>query len=162
MGRLGLPESPHSAVLKEAVAILRGDAALRRCVATWRTWDGSAADRLDVSISHCPAIRLTPGQSPDAFYGPTGMQGAILILAEVAVPGTNACDLYDLWHAVRAAFYPADDTACQAIRDRLIAAGAFTGEAVFPLPRMDVVADADNAFLVGSGQIRIDLRTLTF
>jgi hypothetical protein len=161
MGReLRLPPSPHSLVFRALAKALQNDQVLRREVKAWFDWSGDLKrDGQSLSPSLCPAVSLVPGMGPDQWEGPQGMTSDLVVSIGVAVAGTNADDLFDLYHALRRALYPEDLDERQAIRAALVAAGAeddpeFTQQG-FGLGQTD-----SGPMLVGVGQIRVQMRTL--
>lgn len=160
MNRLNLPTSPHTAMFRKCAQILRTNGPLGQCVKTWFVWDGTAADRLPFGLSLCPSIAIVPGRTGDQFYGPSGFLGQLTLDLTLTVGGTCCDDLFDLYHACQRAFYPTDDAARVAIRLALLDLGADTGEIEFTQPRLGVTVDDSGPFLVGSGQARLDLRTI--
>jgi hypothetical protein len=160
VNRFNLPTSPHTAAFREIVAILKSDARLAQATKTWFLWDGEQTDRLPFGLSLCPTIAIVPGRMTDQFYGPSGFLGQLTLDITVTVGGTRCDDLFDLYHAIQRAIYPADDAARVAIRSALLALGADTGEIEFTQPRLGVAVDDSGPYLVGTGQARLDLRTI--
>lgn len=159
--QLGLDPSPHRLVYRKLVEVLREDPVLSRVVNHWFAWEGETAhDQLDLAVGLCPAISLAPSMGSDRWYGPEAYLGPLHVHVGIAVAGTDADDLLDLYHAVKRAVYPADEAAGIAIHQALVEAGAEAMYLVeFTQGRFGVQADDDGGpMLVGTGQIKIDVK----
>jgi hypothetical protein len=163
----GLRPSPHRLAFRRCVRVMQSDSRLRAAVKTWFVWDGSAADRLDFTLGLCPAVAVVPGRTPDTFLGPSGFLSRLTMEFTLSVAGTNADDLFDLYHAIQRAFWPETDAERVAVRSLLLAldepAGsgrADTGEVVFTQPRFGVAVNDDGPMLVGTGQATLTLETI--
>jgi hypothetical protein len=157
---LRLRSSAHSRVFRELVRILRADPALATNVETWFDWGGNAArDTRPLAVALCPAVSLVPGALADQLEGPRGLAGVLAVSVGVAVAGTNADHLFDLYQAIRDAVYPGDPEREAAIRRRLEAAGAIE-DPEFTQGNFGVGITDDGPMLVGTGQIRIQVRSL--
>jgi hypothetical protein len=161
---LNLPASPHRKLYRALVAMLQANPILKAKVRSWVTYDGTPRDRLATTLTMCPAIRLVPFEGPDRARGPTGAVGDLVVMCDLAVAGTDADDLMDLYHVVRRTFHPEDQAAKVAVRTTLLDAGAEIGEVEFSQARLGVGVDdkGQAAFLVGSGQFRVALNTFNF
>jgi hypothetical protein len=166
MNGLGIPTAPHTAVFRKVVALIQADPQLKKVVKKWCVWEGSPDDRLEPAPNICPMISLVPSEGPDEFYGPSGFLGPLLIHVGMAVQGTKADDLLDLYHQIRRSLYPRRNTELGEerrihVRSSLTAEGADTGEPEFTQAAFGLVEDdLDGPMLIGAGQIKIDLRTI--
>lgn len=153
---LGLPDSPHKLVFREIVRILRADPTLSGALRGLIAWEGRPSDARPLSLSQAPIIRLTPLGGPDAWLYPEAFKNTLFIKAEVLVAGFDVGDMLDLWWAVKRALYPADFAAKNDIVNRLRAAGATTGTAVFAVQAADT--EPEQMMQAAVGQINIDVR----
>ena len=160
--RLNIPASVHSVVFRRIDHVIRRDPTAKRVFRTIRSWEGGASDALEFTPNGCPALRLTPGQGGDQWYGPSGFETSLLIDCEVYAAGNNVEDVMDLVQVVRLALYPIDRVAGLAIQLALKADGASeTGQPLFGSPGVRVVVAADVTMMQATFQIQIDtLNTL--
>ena len=154
--KLDLKQRPRTAVRRAVVDRLKEFPALRRVVATWRTWDGSDADRGDVAIDAMPAVMISPAGGDMAWYSPDARVQDLTLRIDLWTAGTDADDPESLWGALELALDPASDADGLALEARLRAAGAETGEVEFSPPALapDLEA-ADGPSIHASGLVRI-------
>lgn len=153
----GLRVSPARRLFRELCAILAADPFLKGR-STLLCWSGAVDDAKDLSPTQSrPAIRLTPGVGPVAWWGPNQRLGNLEVTVEVAV-ATSDGDVYlDLFYTLAAAFCPPDDPArADAIAARLRAAGAACPEVewAFP-PDLPAAARTGGGKLTFTGMFRI-------
>jgi hypothetical protein len=122
--KLDLAPGPETIAFRCVESILRDDPVLKRVISKngWYSWLGDAQDDSDATLSSCPWIRLTPQAGDSDWESENQHRSPLLVGIELAVAGTNADQLMNLWHAVRRALFPLDVAALQAIRDRADAA----------------------------------------
>jgi hypothetical protein len=150
-----IPARPRRLVIRELMAILRENARLN-IVAAWRDWSGEEDDGLPGS-DNLPWVRMTPVLNDVKFYDPTARDGDVGVLVETFVGGTNFDDILDLWGEIEATFSLNDN----ALRARLVALGAETGEVVVTPPKFNGVKegkeDTPTVSLSGTGLLRTNV-----
>lgn len=105
-GNLGLPPSPRRLVFERIVLQLRRDRLLSRTVRTLLAWEGDPDESRELARVKSPAIRLTPSFGPDIWAFADAFRGWMFIDCELMVPGTDTCDMLDLWYWIMRALYP--------------------------------------------------------
>ncbi len=156
---LNLTPSRHRQVFRAICDVIQSDATLSRVIKTFSVMNGQPIDTQDFTVAHTPAMRLIPSEGPDAWYGPNGLLGPLLVTVEICLRGSDFDDALDIYAAVRRALYPTTDADRVAIHQRLVSAGA---EGMFVLeftqgsfaPRVMV----DGPLVDVSGQMSLRIR----
>ena len=95
----------------------KADPVLSGVVKTWRVMDDNPRDLDDASISQCPWARISPadgGTVPETVGLSTS---GMLIRIELAIAGTKAEDMCNLWGAFERSIFPGDGTVQLLIQD---------------------------------------------
>lgn len=148
---LKLDEGPRAAVYRALIQVLADDKALGRLSIAWDTGLPDAGrPRMQAAISPLKAqrlaIRTRPELGPAAWYSPDATLGDLVVVLAIEVDGTDVTVPLNLWQMIERACYPrGDDAARLAIRQKLLDAGADTGEASFAVPPTDPAQSAAQA-----------------
>lgn len=114
--KLALPDAEETLAFRAAERILRTDPTLSRVVRSWNAWDGSPGDVLEPTFSTCPYLRLAPMPTGSAWQTEGQHRMPVLVGIQVAVAGSNADQLVNLWAAVRRALWPSDPARMATVR----------------------------------------------
>jgi hypothetical protein len=147
---LKLDEGSRAAVYRVLAAVLTGDPGLSRLNIHWDTGLPDAGRPRPPAISPLLkaqrlAIRTRPELGPAPWYSPDATLGDLVVVLAIEVDGTDVTVPLNLWQTIERALYPRDDAARLAIRQKLLDAGADTGEATFSVPPTDPAAAAAQA-----------------
>lgn len=127
-----LPESPESRAYRAVVQVLRTDPTLRGYGLKIRAWEGGQNDAKEIeSLGELPMLLVEPGRSTSGWLSPRQHESTMPLELRIAVPSEKACDLFDLWHAVRTALFPSDPARLLAVRTivgETSAAATLTGQ----------------------------------
>lgn len=139
MATLDLPEtSACTAVWRACWDVLSSDPILNSVVDLWKGGGEGPSDRNGFPKNARVGVRLRPRPESATWYGPNAQTIRLVVDCELEVEGLDPDDVMDLWLAVMRAFYPKNDpTTCQAIRVKLVEAGADSGEVLFDNPADD-------------------------
>lgn len=139
MATLDLPEeSAVAKVWRVCQDILESDPILNSVVDSWRGGGDRPSDKSRFAKSKTVAVRLRPRPESATWYGPNAQITTLIVEVDLEIESLDPDDPMNLWLAVQRAFYPyGDEATTQAIRARLIEAGADTGEVWFAGPADD-------------------------
>lgn len=158
---LDLDDGPRVRVFRALEQVLRNDPTLRRVIGpkSWRTYNGTPADKQPFGATSAPAIVLYPVPGPEGFWSPDAMVGDLHVRVELTVRGTCVDDADNLYWAIERAIYPQDQASKLAVNAALKAAGAHTGIVLFTMPAFDPRADAaSDGLLQASGELKVQIR----
>lgn len=132
--RLDLDPAPETTAFRAVDAVLRADPVLVRVLNKqgWFSWRGDPLDDAGPALSTCPWLRITPQSGPSDWETEGQHRMPLVVGIELAVGGTNADQLANLWHAVRGALFPADPARRADVRSALQAAGITRGRITQP------------------------------
>lgn len=103
---LNLPTSPYTAIYREVIKILKENPTLHDVVKSWKEFVGKSDDFAPPPISAMPSIATQFSSSGMSPWSQGAHEETMVITLELAVVGTNADDLMDLWWAVLKALKP--------------------------------------------------------
>jgi hypothetical protein len=151
--KLDLADAPETLVFRAFEQVLRNDAALA-VVRIWSTWRGEDADLIEMpSSSQCPFLQLSPWPTSSDRETEIQHQMPLTVRLRLAVVGTNADNLINFCGAVRAAFFPQNDTVR---RDRIQSLIMGAGASI-PVIRLNAFGaykdDSGVAVMMGEGSI---------
>ena len=164
--RLKIPTCNHSLAFRRIEAVIRND---RNCRLVFgdriRAWNGEALDVAPWAINLTPGITLTPGQSSDEWYGPSGFKSNLTIDCEIGVPGTNVEDIFDVLQVVRRAFYPTNTTDSQTIHNTIAGPAVSgglriceTGEPIIGSPGISIISAQADAITLARFGITLEVQ----
>ena len=155
----GLPDCPAVSAYRFIVGRLRDDPTLQGVGVEWFTWDGDPQASMPETVGDSPAIRITPGFGGTAFFATSNQAGPMTIKVEMLVPGLLPDNAMNLWAAMAAALFPADNTAYNSVINTLQPLGSQTGQVKFSQPAYDPAPDADgDGMWKATGLMQIDVR----
>ncbi len=109
------PPSQQAQAFRALEKVLKADPYLQAGVETWRTWSGQTEDPADITLKHCPAIRLTPSVDEAKWATNVEHEANVKVTYELYVSGTNIDDLFAFNEAVVRAIFPIDGTRKEAL-----------------------------------------------
>jgi hypothetical protein len=146
---LPLEEGPRAAAYRALVGVLTDDPGLGRLSIAWDAGLPDAGRPRMAAISPLKAqrlaIRTRPELGPSAWYSPDATLGDLVVVLAIEVDGADVTVPLNLWQMIERALYPRDGVAQATIRQKLLDAGADTGEASFAVPPTDPAAAASQA-----------------
>lgn len=111
MAKLALSDGLRTQVFRKLINLMRTDPILKRTIkeTSWYVWDG----RPDMKVmafgtGELPALRLTPFSIPAEPLTNVRFQSTWNLRIELAVPGTNMDDAFNLWDALHNSIFTGD------------------------------------------------------
>ena len=112
-----LDTAPETTAFRAIDAVVRADPTLKRLVGrNLYSWLGDALDDAEPTLDRCPWLRLTPRPGTCDWENEGQHRMDLVVGFELAVAGTNADQVANLWHAVRLALFPQVATRRAAVR----------------------------------------------
>ena len=104
--KLPIPDCPEVLAFRAVVNVIRSDPTLRRLNVTFIVWDGSPNDLTDPVASLLPFIELQPSPNGTGWAEADQHRSDVGVDVTIAIKGTNADDLLNLWGVLRSALFP--------------------------------------------------------
>lgn len=114
---LNLPDDIEWNTFNAVCHVLQNDPTFGPVINTFLRWDGSIIDTLGPSYADCPFCSVGPFPSESAWITELQHLGPLAFRITLAVKGTNARSLLNLWAAMRRAIFPQNNPAQ---RDKVI------------------------------------------
>jgi len=159
--RLPIPDCPETLAFRAVVNVIRSDPTLRRLNVTFIVWDGSPNDLTDPVASLLPFIELQPSPNGTGWAEADQHRSDVGVDITIAIKGTNADDLLNLWGVLRSALFPDPALSQRAtVEAAMTSVGVFQGELVRQ-PFQVVSVDANTRMLVGEGTLKLRMNINT-
>ena len=159
--RLPIPDCPETLAFRAVVNVIRSDPTLRRLNVTFIVWDGSPNDLTDPVASLLPFIELQPSPNGTGWAEADQHRSDVGVDITIAIKGTNADDLLNLWGVLRSALFPDPALSQRAtVEAAMNSVGVFQGELVRQ-PFQVVSVDANTRMLVGEGTLKLRMNINT-
>ena len=159
--KLPIPDCPETLAFRAVVNVIRSDPTLRRLNVTFIVWDGSPNDLTDPVASLLPFIELQPSPNGTGWAEADQHRSDVGVDITIAIKGTNADDLLNLWGVLRSALFPDPALSQRAtVEAAMTSVGVFQGELVRQ-PFQVVSVDANTRMLVGEGTLKLRMNINT-
>ena len=159
--KLPIPDCREVLAFRKVVEIIQSDPTLRRLNVTFIVWDGSANDLTNPVAGILPLIELQPSPDGTGWSEADQHRSDVGVDITLAVKGTNADNLLNLWSAVRSALFPDPASSRRATIEAAVASvGIYQGE-LTRQPFQVVPLDSSTRMLVGEGHLRLRLNVNT-
>ncbi len=153
---LALTDSPETLAFEAVVAVLRSDDDLRRIALSTRAWDGGPEDLAPPTIAKLPWMRVTPTAGQSNWESEGQHRVEMHVQFELAIEGTKAANLLNLWGAVRNALFPADPDRRELVDTVFLSAGIVQGTIEIE-PLKIKTLDGNLHALTSNGSLRLTL-----
>ena len=159
--RLPIPDCPETLAFRAVVNVIRSDPTLRRLNVSLIVWDGSPQDLLEPVSSLLPFVEMQPAPDGAGWSEADQHRSDVGVDFTLAVKGTNADDLLNLWGVVRTALFPDPASSQRAtIEAAMTSVGIYQGELVRQ-PFQVVTLDSNTRMLVGEGRLKLRVNVNT-
>lgn len=157
-----LPDHPHSLAFRAVESILKGDARLSNFIRTWKTWQGRPDDRQEPAINNLPWLRMTPFPTGSGLIDELRHREPLVILLELATPGTMFEWSANSWRAVELALFQTENPEqAQVNMQKLLACGCTTGRPTITQPAIKLQKDSSDPITFATGHILLDVKVNT-
>lgn len=147
-----LPTSKRTSAFRLFVRTLKNSPVLDAYIKTWRVWEGESGEESPWASEELPRVRISWSLDKPVRIDTCTRRSDLLISMEVAVPGTDADTLSDLWTAIDSTLCPTDP----ARQATAAAAWHNVGVDAMPEPEMGGWEPATNGkVLTAKGTVRL-------
>jgi hypothetical protein len=152
--KIQLPDVEETIAFNAVDHILKGDPVLKRVVKHYNAWTGDASDLMAPTPALCPFLQIAPRPSGSGWEAEGLHRMPISVGFTVAVNGSDARQLMNLWGFIRRALWPADPARMAAVRT-LVATAGITKPTMM-MAGFGVQVQKDGArLLIGQGSLNL-------
>lgn len=159
--KLSIPDSAETVAFRCIDTILRGSPDIVRVFRTVVSWRGDDIDGEDPTASMCPYLMIVPGGRQSGWVSEGQHEEPMQVGILIAVEGSDADQLMNLWGLIRSTLFPQDLTKMAAVQTATTTAGITCGTLTAPAFSVNAKEADDATLLAAMGTLELYLMIST-